>query len=577
MSFYSRALFSTLNQLKKLSIITPKENNNNMMMEQIHTLFHLKQYYAIFEFFSCHNLKVSDAYYLCNCCNNYNNFMRNYSLFLHLNLIDSETKESHISGLKPINNTNDPFIYYICALTNSGKKTKEKYLLLTLKYHKLFYEALELLMPILTDKVSLFAIYNEHTNTPAEQLVWEFFKMKYFIEFYIDLGIENNKIIKVIDKNEKPLKRKSFMEYTRNVDLKISNLQNNEKFPNINKIDYSSINEDLTANDSNMFNEIQNIKKMNPDFQIDVIDIISNINFDLLITKENEIKINNFDENEENIYSNTLFDSKSNCEKIQNMKSGNSNTFVVCTEMTESYLNNLKAAYFYTVKQYEKSISLFRKSKTIDFLDYLSHILYIMCDLKGLSILAFFLLNINPFGIEGLISMGNYHSLCKNREKAIQYFKKALKYHTLLGFINNLIGQEYLDSENLTNALEYFKKCQDYRALFGMGQCYLKLNIYNLSIEMFKRSLQLYEKNTFAWHFLGDAYRKINEYKNAIKCFSEMVKLGDPHGLLLTGEVYKERRDYERAVKYFEKYSQFVDDNRIKAFLEEYYIRVAKK
>ncbi|KRH92069.1 Anaphase-promoting complex (APC), Cdc23 subunit, partial [Pseudoloma neurophilia] len=251
------------------------------------------------------------------------------------------------------------------------------------------------------------------------------------------------------------------------------------------------------------------------------------------------------------------------------------NTFEL-SEKVKLFLNNLLGAYYYSKKWYNRSLKHFKKAVYVDYLDFYSHILYIKEEKHALSQLAYFLIERDPFSIEGLISLGNCFSLRKEYAKAVKYFKRALKFRPDMIYLNNLIGHEHLDHNRPDQAIKFFQKCKDYRSMCGLGQCYLKLEMNHVAIEMFKRSLELNDKNVYGWHSLGNIFRKMNKYKQSIMCFETIYKLKDPLGLLLVGEVYKEQKKFDLAADYFKKYLEYKDDPKIKKFLDEYYKQRSK-
>lgn len=229
------------------------------------------------------------------------------------------------------------------------------------------------------------------------------------------------------------------------------------------------------------------------------------------------------------------------------------------------------AAYYYCRKWYNLSISLFNRAVSCEYLDFFSHILYIKGETRGLCLLAYHMLERDSFSVEGLVCLGNYHSLKKEWETALKWFKMALSFRPDMIYLNNLIGHEYLDNNQAETAIKYFKLCRDYRALFGIGQAYLKLGMNHIAVEMFRRSLDMNSKNVYGWHYLGDTLRKMNRYNESINCFKEIYRLKDPLGYLLVGEVFKEQKMYEKAVRYFEKYLKHKEDPKIGKFLAEYH------
>lgn len=517
MPFLSRALFKTVLILQKLNIKIEKEN-----YDSLHILFHMKEYLSIYKSLNC-KIKYLE-FYSCKCCNSRINFLRNYSLYLHKKLNCTLENEQGLDDL--MFDIEDEFIFYLKALLSTEKSKKEKYLLMAVEKNKLFYDALLELMPILSDEDELIKIYcvvNEN-----EQFLWEFFKIEFYIYWTRDIGIENNRIIKV-------------------------NECQNENYFDI----FCILNQ---IKESDVHRQIYFFQ----DFRADE---------DSRNYKKNKLTGSN----------NSNEFSKETSFPIPFIKKSNDSNILSNSNDLNPFVNNLLAAYLYCIKKYDLSISYYMKAKVIDYLDFLSHILYIKNDLKSLANLSKFLFLENSISSEYLVTLGNFHSLKKEREIAINAFKKALQYRNEMKYLNNLIGHEYLEfnsDENFKNidiAISYFKKCSDFRSFFGQAQCYLKKSQYLTAIEFFKRSLHLNDKNLICWHFLGDTYKIMNFFNRAVECFLKINELGNCEGLLLAGETYKEIKNMEKCVFYFKKYLEKKNDESIKAFLHEYDLSCSKE
>lgn len=73
-----------------------------------------------------------------------------------------------------------------------------------------------------------------------------------------------------------------------------------------------------------------------------------------------------------------------------------------------------------------------------------------------------------------MVCIGNYYSMHQNREKAIEYFSRALKLDTRYAPAWILLGHEYVESCLPKQALECYRKAveideSDFRAWYGLG------------------------------------------------------------------------------------------------------------
>lgn len=627
MSFYSHALFSTISSLSKLNIATyetmddekntknKEEFNEDCVKENIEkgnmadtgvinsfiphiffTNFHLKNYYDIYVQLSCQTTK---SFYFCKCHTEKENFLRNYVLYLHNKTISSKSSErrSNINSnlnsnfnksninIKFSNISNDnvlvpycnnEFIFYVSALLTNNTALKQEYLLKSIELNGLFIEAYQELTNIVENKDRLIAIGREKKGD--EMLVWEVFKVEFYVFRYIDLGIEENLLFKIEENNEGScdidnfnLENLSESDNSYHIDISnnsvydtLTDMNSGYNNNNFNSFE-ESVNESIDNTITNTINSTLDTRTNN---HLNTPINISSINANSLSNNSVGLNTDAVGLNDNGVVSNNS--STSTFMNIYNTNLSFNSTGYTKNITKIPYLINLRAAYFYTKKNYDSSLALFKKTVLIDFYDLYSNILYIRADKRGLAILCHKLITTYPFRAETMASIGNFYSLQKNHHGAISYFKKAIRYNHKYLFLNTLIANEYMEINQPNTAIKYYTRMNnDYRAYFGMAQAYSKCST-ELSISFFKKTLTLNEKDPFIWQSLGNEYKKINEIKKAKMCYKKMVELKSSIGWLLCGDMFKNRKEYENAVKYYKKYVEVVKDDKIQKFLKEY-------
>ena len=117
-------------------------------------------------------------------------------------------------------------------------------------------------------------------------------------------------------------------------------------------------------------------------------------------------------------------------------------------------------------------------------MDLYSNILYIKEDYGELANLAFETFNCDKYRPETCCVLGNYYSLWGDHEKAVLYFKRALKLNSWFLSAWTLMGHEFLELKNTAAAIEAYRSAididpHDFRAWYGLGQAYEIHQMYN--------------------------------------------------------------------------------------------------
>lgn len=124
----------------------------------------------------------------------------------------------------------------------------------------------------------------------------------------------------------------------------------------------------------------------------------------------------------------------------------------------------------------------------------------------------------------------------QDHEKAVLYFRRALRLNA--GYISawTLMGHEYIELRNTAAAVECYRRAVqlnplDYRAWYGLGNAYELLDLPLWALYYFKRSLALRPYDPRMWCALGSVYERVgNGTGEAITCYERALQYKDAEG-----------------------------------------------
>lgn len=267
----------------------------------------------------------------------------------------------------------------------------------------------------------------------------------------------------------------------------------------------------------------------------------------------------------------------------------NKNENTACNNPKNNYIIGLLGAVHYFKKDYDVSLSYFSllNSKNLCFMDFYSNLLYIKNDIKKLALLSRNLFLHHPFAGETYTAIGNYYSLKKEREKAIENFRKSIEADEKFTCNYTLIGHEYMELDNQTEAISSYNKAlkyckSDHRALFGMGQALKSIGSAKQALYFYQKVCELQCNEPYFWMNFGATAAENNKYDVAIQAYQRSIDLGETEAFLKLGDCYKNMKKYSEAVEVYEKYVDSCIQNEIECkkickFLTEFYKRVGNK
>ncbi|GAA5953750.1 hypothetical protein JCM3765_006957 [Sporobolomyces pararoseus] len=218
-----------------------------------------------------------------------------------------------------------------------------------------------------------------------------------------------------------------------------------------------------------------------------------------------------------------------------------------------SIINGLRALVYYHVRDFDESLQVFSTlQKTdpyrIEDVDILSNILYVSEKRAELAKLAQDYVKLERMRPEVCCLVGNYYSLRRDHEKAIVYFRRALKLDR--GYLSawTLMGHEYIEIKNTNAAIASYRRAvdvnrKDYRAWYGLGQTYELLGESFYALNYYRRATGLRPYDPRMWAALAGCYEKLKRIPDAIQCYQRALISSDPPSgdldlLLRIGRLY---------------------------------------
>ena len=231
------------------------------------------------------------------------------------------------------------------------------------------------------------------------------------------------------------------------------------------------------------------------------------------------------------------------------------------------------ATAHYNLRQFDEAQNLFeslhRKSPfRIESMDIYSNILYVKEAYAALSHLAHHAVLTDKYKPETCCIIGNYYSLRTQHEKAVTYFRRALKLNRKYLSAWTLMGHEYVEMKNPEAAIEAYRRAvdinpRDYRAWYGLGQTYEVLRMPYYALYYFRQATKLRPADARFWCAMGQCYEseELNMQDAALQCYKNAESKGDREGIALAkiADLYRKRGDYEAAYLYNKKNIERLD------------------
>lgn len=195
----------------------------------------------------------------------------------------------------------------------------------------------------------------------------------------------------------------------------------------------------------------------------------------------------------------------------------------------------------YNMRNFDEAQDLFEKLRSRDphrlqNMDTYSNILYVKESKADLSYLAHTAVRNNKYKPETCCIVGNYYSLKAQHERAVLYFKRALRLNRRYLAAWTLMGHEFVELKNTEAAIEAYRSAvdinpRDHRAWYGLGQTYEILLMYFYALHYYRKATTLRPYDARMWCALAGCYEKLNRISEAIKCYKRAECHNDREGI----------------------------------------------
>lgn len=230
-----------------------------------------------------------------------------------------------------------------------------------------------------------------------------------------------------------------------------------------------------------------------------------------------------------------------------------------------SYIQAQRAFVVYNLTELEEAqkgleIVLEKDPYRLEHMDTYSNILYVRNNKAKLSHLAHHAHKTEKYRAETCCIVGNYYSLKGMHEKAVIYFKRALRVNPKYLSAWTLMGHEYVEMKNTTAAVHAYRTAidvnnRDYRAWYGLGQTYEILRMQEYALYYYSKATALRQYDGRMWCALASCYEQLERYKDSLRCYERAHLNHDPEGIALCkmANLYRRLNENRYAAHYFSK------------------------
>ncbi|KAL6181522.1 hypothetical protein ACLB2K_048177 [Fragaria x ananassa] len=205
----------------------------------------------------------------------------------------------------------------------------------------------------------------------------------------------------------------------------------------------------------------------------------------------------------------------------------------------------------------------------VEDMDMYSNVLYAKECSSGLSYLAHRVFMTDKYRPESCCIIGNYYSLKGLHEKAVLYFRRALKLDRNYLSAWTLMGHEFIEMKNTPAAVDAYRHAvdinsSDYRAWYGLGQAYEMMGMPFYALHYFRKSVFLQPNDSRLWIAMAHCYQtdQLNMIDEAKKCYKRAADCNDRESIALNAlaKLYAEEGCIEEAVYYYKKDLERMED-----------------
>jgi len=228
-----------------------------------------------------------------------------------------------------------------------------------------------------------------------------------------------------------------------------------------------------------------------------------------------------------------------------------------------AYVQSQLALARYNLREFDEAQVIFERLLAddpyrLDHVDTYSNILFVKEQKRNLSSLAHTCVAIDKYRAESCCVVGNYFSLKGAHEKAVLYFRRALKLDSHFLSAWTLMGHEFVELKNTAAAVDAYRhavemNAKDYRAWYGLGQTYEILQMSYYALFYYRKATALRPYDARMWCAMAGCYKQLGRTQEAIQCYTRAVSNDDSEGVALQelAKLYKDEGNKTQAAHYY--------------------------
>ncbi|KAG0315645.1 anaphase-promoting complex component apc8 [Dissophora globulifera] len=230
-----------------------------------------------------------------------------------------------------------------------------------------------------------------------------------------------------------------------------------------------------------------------------------------------------------------------------------------------AFVKSQRAIALYHARDFPEAAKAFEElikenPHRLDSLDVFSNVLFVTDSRVRLSFLAHSCAMTDNYRPETCCVIGNYYSMKGEHDKAVVYFRRALRFNRSYASAWTLLGHEYLEMKNTYAAVESYRRAvdynhRDYRAWNGLGQTYEALKMHYYALNYYQRATSIRPYDGRMWCAMAECYEYLDQDLAAIKCYTRALLGTEQERMALKKlpKLYKKIGDTEAAAHYFRK------------------------
>ncbi|CAI5536521.1 unnamed protein product, partial [Closterium sp. Naga37s-1] len=179
---------------------------------------------------------------------------------------------------------------------------------------------------------------------------------------------------------------------------------------------------------------------------------------------------------------------------------------------------------------------------------------------------------IDKYRPETCCIVGNYFSLKGRHERAVAYFRRALRLDRCYLSAWTLMGHEYVEMKNSAGAIQAYRRAvdinpRDYRAWYGLGQTYEILAMPYYALYYYRKAASLRPHDSRMWCAMGQCYeaQQLQQPEAAIRCYRRAVASNESEGLALhkLSKLYEGLGQMRQAAHFYKRNLDRMDSEQV--------------